>query len=377
MSNILFNKFLKDCLIFFIICLISTSTIIWMLQAVNFLDIIVEDGRDYNVYIKYSLYSFPKIIDRLIPFTFFISFFYVISRYEINNELLIFWNFGINKLRIINFFLKFSFLLVLTKIILSSYIVPASQNEAKTFIRDSKSNIYENFIKPKKFIDSIKSVTIFFEDKNEEGELKNIYLKRDSLNNNFQITYAKKGRFFNKDNSPFLILFDGTTTTYRGKKLSSFKFLESKFNFSDSETNTTTYIKTQEMKTIYLVECVLRLKKIKSSLFIENEEIANCNENNFQNIIKELSKRIFLSFYISVLMLIALFLIIRSKENINYLNYRISIFLSGVLVIIISEISLEFLKDNMALNFLIIFMPIILLVIFYTILNLILGRGYR
>ena len=55
MKKILFRRLLKDCLSFFFIALISASTIIWIFQAVNFLDIMVEDGRDYIVYVKYSL----------------------------------------------------------------------------------------------------------------------------------------------------------------------------------------------------------------------------------------------------------------------------------------------------------------------------------
>ena len=44
MKKILYRKFLTDCLIFFIIALISTSVIIWVIQAVNYLDIIIDDG---------------------------------------------------------------------------------------------------------------------------------------------------------------------------------------------------------------------------------------------------------------------------------------------------------------------------------------------
>ena len=68
MKKILFRKLLSDCLVFFLIALTSTSVIIWIFQAVNFLDIMVEDGRDYIVYINYSLLSFPKIISKILPF---------------------------------------------------------------------------------------------------------------------------------------------------------------------------------------------------------------------------------------------------------------------------------------------------------------------
>ena len=104
MKKILFRKILNDCLIFFFISLICSSVIVWVFQAVNFLDIMIEDGRDYAIYINYTLLNFPKIISKILPFALFFSFSYVITKYELNNEMIIFWNFGINKVQLINFF---------------------------------------------------------------------------------------------------------------------------------------------------------------------------------------------------------------------------------------------------------------------------------
>ena len=92
MKKILFRKFIFDCSVFFLISLISASTIVWVFQAVNFLDLMVEDGRDFFLYLNYTLLNFPKIISKLYPFALFFSFFYVISKYELNNELMIYWN---------------------------------------------------------------------------------------------------------------------------------------------------------------------------------------------------------------------------------------------------------------------------------------------
>ena len=102
MKKILFRKLLADCLIFFLITLFSSGIIIWIFQAVNFLDIIVEDGRNYLVYLNFSLLNFPKVVSKLVPFVLFFSFLFVIGKYELRNELIIFWNFGINKIDLIN-----------------------------------------------------------------------------------------------------------------------------------------------------------------------------------------------------------------------------------------------------------------------------------
>ena len=149
MKKILFRKLLFDCLIFFFITLFSASIIIWVFQAVNFLDIMIEDGRDYLVYINYSLLNFPKVVSKVLPFVFFFSFFYVISKYELNNELIIFWNFGVNKFQLINFLFIFSIFLTVVQIILAAFIVPNAQDKARSFLRTSSVNFLESFIKQK------------------------------------------------------------------------------------------------------------------------------------------------------------------------------------------------------------------------------------
>ena len=88
MKKIIFRKLLLDYMSFFLIALISSGIVIWVFQAVNFLDIMIEDGRSYSVYISYSLLNFPKIINKLFPFILFFSLFYVTIKYENNNELI-------------------------------------------------------------------------------------------------------------------------------------------------------------------------------------------------------------------------------------------------------------------------------------------------
>ena len=146
MKKILFRKLLIDYLTFAFLALILTSLVIWVFQAVNYLDIMIEDGRDYLVYLKFSSLNFPKILSKILPFVLFFSIFYVTTKYELNNELIIFWNFGIHKMQVVNFVFIVSIFLMLVQIFLASLIVPSSQDLARSFLRSSTINFYENFI---------------------------------------------------------------------------------------------------------------------------------------------------------------------------------------------------------------------------------------
>ena len=366
MKKIIFRKLLLDYMSFFLIALISSGIVIWVFQAVNFLDIMIEDGRSYSVYISYSLLNFPKIVNKLFPFILFFSLFYVTIKYENNNELIIFWNFGINKIQLINFVFKFSIVLMLIQLIFSAVIVPKSQDLARSFLRSSTVNFYENFIKPKRFNDTIKKVTIYSEKKDKEGNLYNLYLKKETNKDNFQITYAKKGYFKEFNNLPVLVLFNGETITSKNNEITNFSFSKSDFPINNIETNSfVTQQKTQELSSYNLFECVKFLVPSKKGKV--NPKIINCNERNKNNIFKELYKRFIIPIYILVLTLIPLLVIILSKEDIKYSRLKLITFLIGLFFIIFSETTIRLISDSIAKNISISLLPFILIIILYSI----------
>jgi lipopolysaccharide export system permease protein len=365
MKKILFNKLLTDCLIFFFIALFFTSTIIWIFQAVNFLDIMIEDGRDHLVYLKFTFLIFPKIVVKILPFIFFLSFVYVITKYELNNELIIFWNYGVNKITVVNYFFKFSIILTIFQIFLNSIIVPATQDKARSYLRTSNINFLENFIKPKKFNDTVKDLTIYSDSKNNEGGFTNIYIKKGIGFKDFQITYAEKGNFLNIKDKKIFELYNGETISVVNGKITNFKFSKSNFGLNNLKTNTVTHRKTQEVSTINLIICFKNIYNKKSIDLSEKLKIENCRTENINNIIKEFHKRIIIPIYIPVLMLLTLLLIIESKENINYLRFRLFVFLIGIITIVTSEMTLRFVDSNLINNLSILFLPFILIIILY------------
>ena len=363
MKKILFKKLLLDYMSFFLIALIASSIIIWVFQAVNFLDIMIEDGRNYLVYINYSLLNFPKILSKLFPFVLFFSLFYVTVKHEVNNELIILWNFGINKIEIINFILIISVCLMLIQVVLTSIVVPSSQDKARSFIRNSKVNFFENFIKPKRFNDAITNVTIYSDKKDKDGTLNNLYIKKEFDRDNLQITYAKKGIFKEVGNFPILVLFEGETITQKNNKFTNFSFSKSDFSLENLNTNTTTNIKTQEISTIDLLLCINFLYDLKlTSKRIDNQ---NCSKHNIKNILKEFYKRLIIPLYIPTLTLVPFLLIIQSKENINYFRIRIVTFVIGLLFIIFSETTIRMISKILNENLILLSIPIISVMILY------------
>ena len=365
MKKIIYRKLALDCTKFFLLILFTISIIIWVLQAVNYLDFVTEDGHGFLVYFNYTLLSFPKIFSRIFPFAIFLSFTYIILKYENKNELVIFWNFGIKKIHFINFFIKLSFVFVLLSILLNTLIAPYAQDKARSFIRSSQLDFFEGMLKPKKFIDVIENLTIYFNEIDENREFKNIFLN-DKSGQSTQITFAKKGRIEIRNFRKILVLEDGKTINQINGKISEFKFSKTDFNISKYSTKTTVTKKIQETSTKDLIKCLMIFHKpIDKINFSKITLDRNCGINNLNNIHQELYSRLIKPLYITFLITISLLLILKSKDSHLYNINKIKIYLLGFVSIVFLELSSKFINTNLIQNLILMLLPILLVLMIY------------
>ena len=261
---------------------------------------------------------------------------------------------------------------MIAQILLTSYFVPKSQNISRQLLKSSNVDFFESFIKPKKFNDNIKGLTIYANEKDSEGNLKNIYLKKETGKGSFQITYSKSGYFKTIGDSKILILNNGETINSINNKLSNFNFTQSELSLAQLDSGIVKVDKIQETSTADLIECIKKYfnHNLSSNKSVSGIKIQNCTIENLDNIYKEIYKRFIIPFYIPILMLISTCLIIYSKESINYSRYRLIIFLIGLLTIIFSETTLKFIQNTFHLNIKLIVIPFIILLIFYVLMFL-------
>ena len=372
MKKIIFKNLLNEIMIFFLIGISTLTLIIWVVQAVNYLDIVTEDGHSFKVYFYYSLLTIPKLLSKTFLFVFFLSIFYVIANYEEKGQLLIYWTHGVSKKEFVNRIVKFSIFFVIVKILIAVVLVPYAQDKSRSFIRGSNLDFFPNLIKPGKFIDTVERLTIYIESKNNDGSYENIILKDSTNKENTQIIIAKYGKIVLENNQKLLILNDGqiiqtNKSLNSNKNSTSFFFKETKFDLEKYSTKTTTFPKVQELETYNLINCtnsIINEKKIK-----KNFKNFNCNKNVLDSLVKELMKRIYLPTYILILALTGSLLVIKSKNSRNYISFKTKIFLMGISFLVISEISLNYTGINNFNNFIFVIFPIISFFAIYQFLN--------
>ena len=375
MNKLIFRKFSLDIVNFFLLSSFSITFIVWIIQAVNFLDLVSDDGHSLNVYFYYVSLNLPKIFSKTIIFVFFISIFYVVNKYNNSNELIVFWSNGIKKIHFINFILKFSILFLVLQLFLNLLVIPKSQSLGRIYLKESNIDFLPKLISEKKFINVVKNLTIFVEDYKKGDRLKKIYINEIIDEKKSKIIVAESGIIFKKNNNYFLKLFNGGITNINDKKLFTLNFAETDYDLSNFSTKTITHPKIQELDSFVLINCIKKIflnKNIdKNRILKSKDEKDNCEGRRISTISEELYKRLVLPFYTLIISLIGASLILEPKAKYLMKFHKLNIFLTGTFVIILSQISLKFFLISIDMAYVILFLPIFLVLFFYLLLSMI------
>ncbi len=347
------QEFLKN----YLSILFAFGLIIWITQAVRLLDLIGEEGNSITTYFLYILSILPKFFSRISIIIFFISFVVTISKFEEHNELRALWFSGLEKKKFINYLLRSTVIFVLILIIIRCFIVPHFSNYSRYLLLNTGVGAIGPLLKQNNFNYPLKKITIYVGKKNQINELEDIILFEDDANIKKTIV-AKSGVVINENNKNLLVLVEGSIQEERkDRKISILDFDKTTLDLSQYSKKTVDYYKFNEM---FFLELVKRSN--------------NKNDAQLSNIVGELNDRIIMPLFIPSLVLLACLLIITNKEIINNNFIKLIIFSYGILIIIISEILLDFSSKNINLNLFLYVAPILFFIINRLLLNYFLNK---
>ena len=371
LTNKIYQNFTKEILKTFLVILFGLSIIAWTVRAVNFLDLIVENGYSIVTYFQYSFLNLAAILTKLIPLSFLLSLMIFLVKQIQDNEFIILWTSGVKKLKIVNLLFFVSIFVLLFYIIFSAFVTPYALNKSRNLLNKEGFNSFLPTIRVQQFSDSFTGFTFIVEEK-FENEVKNVFMydKSNALKNltssqsetTATTVIAKEGIV--KDRKMFL--FDGSiiTTNQNNGENDIVKFEQINIDLKNLKTGTIKQFKFQETSSINLVNCIINPSAI----------IINCNENVNSEIITVLNRRFFLPFYMPVVALICSFLLIKAQSKKNYFLNKYSIFVLGFLVLIYSELIIRFTGISKVIGTLFVISPFILIPIIYLFLILKLNR---
>tara|TARA_X000000950_G_scaffold1300_1_gene1430 strand:+ start:922 stop:2046 length:1125 start_codon:yes stop_codon:yes gene_type:complete len=367
MEKILFRKLILDISLRALIISFTIGLIVWIIQAANYLDFVIDDGHNFTIYFYYNLFNFPKIIHRILPFVFGISVFFELIKYERNNELLIFWTNGVTKKKFISNLIYFSIIVMVLQVLIGSVLSPSSQFKAREFLKNSNMDFLPNLIKQGKFIDTVSGLTIFINEKTDQNSFKNVYIQEgnilDLTSNDNQIIYAKEGFLDNKDKKIFKLL-EGKIVSTNNNRLISFEFDKIDYDLSKFESKTIKVAKIQELPSMKIINCSISLMKNISY----RDELFFCDIDKLRNINQEIYKRFVKPMYFPLITLVCCFLLTFSRIENNFSLKTVKVFLYVFFILVLSEILMRYIEVSKLLLVFVMTLPILIYFFIYHIL---------
>ena len=363
LQNKIYQNFILEILKTFFIILFGLTIIAWTVRAVNFLDLIVENGYSVWVYFQYSMLNLFGILNKFIPLSFLIALIVFILKQIQENEFVILWTSGVKKLELVNLFFIISIFILFFYIILSTFITPLALNKSRNLLSEQGYNSFLPTIRVQNFSDSFSGFTFLVEAKNE-NQLKNVFIhdsenilknlsSRNSSRSSTTIV-AENGIVDEKK----MILFNGqiVTTEKDTFKNDIINFEQLNIDLGTLQTDTIKVPKLQETSTASLISCFVNLSQIKSKI---------CKQSAKKEITTVLNRRLVLPFYIPIVSLLSSFLLIKIYKKRNYFFNGYSIFFLSFLVLLYAELIIRYTGKSQVLNFLFTASPIILIPLIY------------
>ena len=363
LQNKIYQNFAKEIIVTFFIILFGLSIIAWTARAVNFLDLIVENGYSVPTYFQYSVLNLFGILTKFIPLALLISLVIFITKQNEENEFTILWTSGVKKIKITNLFFIISIFILFFYLTFSTFFTPLALNKSRSILAKQNFNSFLPTIRVQSFNDSFKGFTFLVEQKNK-NLMKNVFIHDNSntLKNltsqseekKSTIIIAKSGIVEEKK----MILFDGEiiTTKAKNKKNDMIKFQQLNIDLKNLRSDTIVIPKLQETHTTQLINCITGEM---------NESIYNCKKNTKNEIITVLNRRLILPLYILLIPLLCSFLLLKSQKKINYISNKYSIFGISFLVLLFAEIVIRYTGISKTISILFFFIPIVLIPFIY------------
>ena len=341
LNNYIFSETIKSyCLV-----LISFSLLIWVAQAAKFLNLITDAGLSIEVYVKYIVLLFPKIVSQLMIISFLISLFLTIIKLQNNKEIDIYWVTGISKIKLTFIIFKISFIPTIFGLILYLYIAPLSNFKSREILINSEFSMVNSLVKKKNFNSPLKNLTIFVNKNDNKGNLEKVYIFEK-----YKTIISKKGRVLNINDKNYLELIDGFIHEKDlNNNIKIVKFTKTIFDFTKYQTEIVKYPKQQERSTSWLIK-----------------EYLNKND---KNALYEIHKRFFKPLFIPAISIFCCFLFYSNNEKINLTKLKIIIFSLITFFIILLEIILNFSVRNFIFQNIFYILPFLTSLIGYYFLN--------
>jgi lipopolysaccharide export system permease protein len=204
---------------------VSLTSIIWLTQALRFIDFIVRRGISFTHFLELTLLLIPSLMLFILPFALLCSILIVYYRLMMDSELLVLSGAGLSRFQIATPAIAVATGVTALSYAISLYLLPVSYHEFKnlqTFMRDNYATL---LLQEDVFNSPVDGLTVYIHDRDKDGTMRGIIVHDSREENKPPVTMmAEEGRLEETPQGPRFLLRNGNRQEVEKNKLSFLDF---------------------------------------------------------------------------------------------------------------------------------------------------------
>jgi len=203
---------------------LSITSIVWLTQALRFIDFIVNQGVSIVVFVQLTLLLVPSLVLMILPPALFCSVLFVYNKLKLDSELIVMQAAGLSRWRLAVPALHVATGITVLAYCISLYVQPVSYSrfrDMQIFLRNSYVSI---LLQEGVFSNPVNGLTVFVRERSKNGILHGILVHDNRIPEATITMMAEEAKMVETPEGPRFLLQNGNRQEMHNGKLSFLTF---------------------------------------------------------------------------------------------------------------------------------------------------------
>ncbi len=199
---------------------ISLTSIVWLTQALRYIDFIVNQGVSIILFLKLTILLIPSLLLTILPPAFFCAVIFTYNKMKTDSELVVMQASGLDAWRLTQPALRVALAVTLLAYFLALYVQPVSMRAFRDLQGFLRNNYVSILLQEGVFSTPLPGLTVFVRERNDDGTIKGLLVHDSRKPDNVVTMMADSGILVQTPSGPRFMLKNGTRQEMRNGRLS-------------------------------------------------------------------------------------------------------------------------------------------------------------
>ncbi len=203
---------------------LSLTSIVWLTQALRFIDVIVNQGVSIMVFLTLTLLLIPSLLLMILPPAMLCSVLFVYHKLKVDSELVVLSAAGLSKWALARPVLVVAGGVTLIAYAIAFYLQPVTYREFKEMQFFLRNNYASILLQEGVFSSPVAGLTVFIRERDEDNILHGILVHDNRTPDSSVTMMAQEGKLVQTPQGPRFLMVKGNRQEVQGGKLSFLNF---------------------------------------------------------------------------------------------------------------------------------------------------------